>query len=95
MSTTIILSILGYGVCSVLGYGITLAYFQQKYYDIRTKSDFGNAFFIGVLGPLGLVVALLLCEGLRYGLQFIPQDSGWRRDDTKYKAYLDRKKESK
>lgn len=68
-----LLIVLGWGACSVLVYGITLAFFQQNFKLIAEKSyweDVGLAAFLSIFGPLALVVAFFLSGFAHYGLQY-------------------------
>ena len=63
-------------VCGVIGYGLTLAYFQSEYPCLRDSSDVHISVIMGLGGPLGLMVILLNCFTKQYrfyGLQFLPK----------------------
>ena len=66
--------IIVYLVCFILNYGITLAYFQRKYTEVAREnyfSDVSFAIYMGILGPLGTVIAFFMSEYYKYGLMYI------------------------
>ena len=68
-----ILFSLGWLVCSILTYGITLAYFQREYYLISEQGYVGDvlfAIFLSLTGPFGLLVSYWLSGFARNGLKF-------------------------
>ena len=67
-----------YLICAALAYGLTLAYWQQHYYDVRSRHDWLFACLIALIGPLGIGIALLLGEGGHHGLQWRATDATWR-----------------
>ena len=62
-------------VCGVIGYGLTLAYFQSEYPCLRDSSDVSISVFVGVMGPCGLLGFLMFWVGKPcfHGLQFLPK----------------------
>ncbi len=68
-----------WAVCGVLTYASLLAYFQRKYKDVRSRVDAGVSALIGILGPIGLIVAIPSSNFLAYGLKFIPEDSPYQK----------------
>ena len=68
-------------VCGILGYGITLAYFQRKYpmtAQEAYEADCGFSAAIAITGPLGLIVALASSGWVRHGFQ-------WRDENMRMK----------
>lgn len=67
------LAIIGWAACGVLGYGLTFAFFQGKFSttaDSRRGEDRSFAFFIALLGPMGLGVAYFCGHFGRFGLRY-------------------------
>ena len=59
---TCVLEVLGWIACGMLAYGMTFAHFQRGYPSIAAKNrrqDVAYATFLGLLGPVGLFIALL------------------------------------
>lgn len=59
----------------VLGYGMTLGYFQNKYPSVRNTfagTDTVFAVAVGLTGPIGFVVAFVSSDGTRYGFRWVP-----------------------
>ncbi len=53
----------GWIVCGVLGYGLDFGYFQKRFptiADKHYKTDLWSAVFLGVTGPFGLIVIVLV-----------------------------------
>lgn len=75
-------------ICGILAYGGTLAYFQRKYETVSSYADAGIAFWMGLLGPIGLAITFLSSNFFAYGLKFVPENSEWARREAK-----ERKKE--
>lgn len=73
MSAWMMLGIGSYLLGSVLAYGITLAHFQREYPTLRGLDDMLFAACIGLLGPIGAVVAIVNFGRAKHGLQFIPK----------------------
>lgn len=74
------LIILGWTACALLCYGLTFATFQREF-PRSTKSgeegDFVFSIFMGILGPIGLVIVtlVLLLFGVKiwkHGFKFWP-----------------------
>lgn len=62
--------------CGVMGYGLTFAHFQRKWAYWAKRDlyfDFGFSIWIGITGPIGLVLALFMTSCGKYGLKFIPR----------------------
>lgn len=62
-----------YIACGVMAYGITFADMQGRYQSIKVESyrtDMSFAVFVGLWGPLGLVVSLFLSGFAEYGVKF-------------------------
>lgn len=64
-------------VCPILVYGLTLAYFQDKWpglSEARIAEDRGHALgqagLVVILGPVGVIMAFVQCDFGRYGLRF-------------------------
>lgn len=57
-----------YIVCSVIDYGLTLAYFQHKYPGVRSKKDQWEFLPLALFGPISLVA----------GLWSLADFNGWR-----------------
>lgn len=75
MSTThIVLIALGLWLgCSVLAYAITFAYFDREYPESADKLRSEHAVFglyVGMYGPIGLVMAFALSGCAKHGLKF-------------------------
>lgn len=65
--------IAGWIGCGILAYGATFAYFQGRFASIAHLCRTGDrifAIFIGILGPIGLLLATILGVFFRYGLKF-------------------------
>lgn len=57
----------------IAGYGATLGYFVGEYPYFSYKHRRGDlllAFVIGLIGPLGLLIAYCESEGFRHGFMF-------------------------
>lgn len=68
----LLIAVVTWTVCGVLTYGLTLAYFQQKWPSLAPdgyREDARFARCMAVTGPIGLATALYLGDR-RYGLQF-------------------------
>lgn len=60
-------------VCGVLAYGITLAWNRGKWPKLAEEwrgRDIGFSVFVGLYGPIGLIVAFFMSENAKYGLKF-------------------------
>ncbi len=78
----IIAGILAYIACAVLTYGLTLAYFQEHHYSVRSKRD-GSIARIMALFPTGLIIALVQGEWGYHGFQWRATEAGrYIRDDS-------------
>ncbi len=71
--------VLGYLVCSVLGFGLTVGYFQQEFYKVRSKNVYSLAWLIAFMGPIGLTIAFLAGSFGKHGLQFRATTSDYMR----------------
>lgn len=74
MDAIAIILIVGYILSGILGYGLTLAYFQGEFPQLRGKGEVWLSIVTGLVGPIGLIVALLHSEGIKHGIQFLPKD---------------------
>lgn len=53
--------------CGVLGYGYTIGYLHGKFPTVPLdESDIGFARYIGIMGPIGLLVAWMM-SSFKYG----------------------------
>jgi hypothetical protein len=65
--------IIAWAICSVISYGITLAYFQRNWpshADEGYWQDVGFALFFSLFGPAALIVALFKSGLAMHGLQY-------------------------
>ena len=69
----------GYLVCSVLGFGLTVGYFQREFYNTRSKDVYPYAAFTAIIGPIGLFVSLFGSNFGKHGLQFRATTSDYKR----------------
>lgn len=69
----ILLVIAGWLGCGLLSFGLVFGYFQKAYLTLAKRdsdSDFDDALIGFILGPVGLVTALIFIFGLsRHGYQ--------------------------
>jgi len=60
-------------VCAVLSSGITFAYYQDQY-PIQAKEhireDLATGVFIGLAGPIGLIMSFLLSGFAKHGIRW-------------------------
>lgn len=69
----VLIGLIGWMACGVVGYGITLAYFQRKFPSIAEQhywDDVTFALLIGAVGPIGLGVSLARSNKLKYGFKW-------------------------
>lgn len=65
--------LLVYSICGVLAYGITYGHFQNKWprlAALERTSDRFLAIVVGLIGPIGLLVALMQSNMGRYGMKW-------------------------
>lgn len=67
------LFLLGWVLCGVLSYGIGLAYFQNEFPRVRSKSDGWSMVALSVAGPAALVVVIIISGFAQHGLQWRPK----------------------
>ena len=70
---------IGWAVCGFLAYGRTLAYFQRNWPDIADKgraADIYKACLMAVIGPIGLVIAMLLSDSHGFMWRLPPRKAG-------------------
>lgn len=65
---------LSWAACGVIAYGLTVAYFYAKFPTLRDDDDYMLARFMCIMGPLGLVVALLM-GGTGHGWRWSKEDA--------------------
>lgn len=60
-------------ICSFFTYGITFGYMQNKDKELSHLTywhDVESAFYISLLGPIGLIISVYKSEYCKYGLKF-------------------------
>ena len=69
-----IIGVVAWVLCGVLAYGRCLAHFQRMFPTLRGPQDVVFAVFIGLTGPVGLIVAGIIwfINAKDYGFQFWP-----------------------
>lgn len=72
----ILLGVVLWAVCGVLAYGLTTAYFQQHFYEIRQPHRL-LAGYLSLLGPIGLAISYFMGELGYHGLQWHCGTSDW------------------
>ena len=68
-----ILLAVGWIVCGVPAYGLTLAYFHREFPQEANESDaivFSFAVLIGALGPAGLIITFIKSSWGKHGLMW-------------------------
>ena len=71
----VVLIIVGWIICGVIGAGIYIAYFQREYPSIAKearKEDMRFGFFWGLLGPVGIIEAFFLSGFCKHGWMLRP-----------------------
>ena len=66
----IIIIIIGWLICSVLTYGITLAHLDGESPGLDYVGDKGFAAVFSLLGPIGLLMSFLMSGFAHYGLKY-------------------------
>jgi hypothetical protein len=69
----LVLIILGWLICGILTYGISLAYFQRTFPTIAqemVREDMGISCIFGLFGPLGLVILFFFSGFAQCGIMF-------------------------
>ena len=73
MNINIIVVLIIWVFFGVLGYAVTFAYFQHEWPD-SAKTDYreqmGSAAFIGLFGPIGLIIVFFATGFAKHGLKF-------------------------
>ncbi len=66
----IALVVLGWIACGVLAYGLALADWCGNYRWMPVRSHVGISAAMGILGPVGLVIALLMSNFAQHGMRW-------------------------
>ncbi len=78
----ITVGVLAYIGCGVLGYGLTLGYFQRHFFNVRRRAVRGTAISVAMAGPAGILIALVSGEWGHHGLLWKAEDSDWIKDES-------------
>ena len=68
-----VIIILGWLLCGGLAYAGAFAYFQRKFPDAADRnycSDIVSSVFMGLFGPLGLLMVVLFFDFFKHGLKW-------------------------
>lgn len=67
--------IVGWILCGVVAYGISLGYWQNEWKELASRHarpDVRMSVFMGTLGPVGLIVIFFFSSRVKHGLLWKP-----------------------